>query len=190
MKGIVSLIISLLSCMSMSAQTVKEYFSVGNPIQYCETDFYLAWSAHPQDIYYVQEYLPQGESLEHYNQMLTVSVVFWNRTPHEAVQAKIAELEQRKKTDPVTNYMVVENDGGEYILEFIVSDSNNGELSTVEVDVHHYRQMSIDGRDASVLVFYSCRAYDDIEAFIKAIPQNRASWYECMSHLDLTPVFP
>lgn len=190
MKAILSLIISLISCLGVFAQSATEYFNVGNPIKYCGTKFSLVWSANPQENYFVQEYLPQGETLEHYNQMFTVSVIFWDRTPLEAVQAKVAELEQRKKSDPITNYMVAENDG-EYILEFIVSDSNNGNMNTVEVNVHHYKQMTINGRNASVLEFYSSRAYgDDIKKFIKSIPDKRNSWYEGMSKLKLNPKFP
>ncbi len=189
MKFVISLIISL-SCLSLSAQSATEYFNVGNPIKYCGTKYYFAWSAHPQANYYLQEYLPQGESFERYNQMFTVSVIFWDRTPLEAVQAKIAELEQRKQTDPITNYIAAENNG-EYILEFIVSDSNNGKMNTVEVNVHHYKQMTINGKMASVLSFYSSRAYgDDITAFIQSIPDKRNVWYEDMSNLKINPKFP
>ncbi len=190
MKAIFSLIISFLCCLGLHAQTVTEYFNVGNPIKYCGTKLSLVWSAQPQENYFVQEYLPKGESLEHYNQMFTVSVIFWDRTPLEAVQAKISELEQRKKTDPITNYLVAENNG-EYILEFIVSDSNNGKMDTVEVDVHYYKQMTINGRNAAVLCFYSCRAYgDDIKPFIQSISEKRNSWYEGMSNLKINPKFP
>ena len=190
MKAIIILITSMLCCLGVSAQTVTEYFDVGNPIKYCGTKYSLVWSARPQENYYVQEYLPKGESLEHYNQMFTVSVIFGDITPLEAVQAKIAELEQRKKTDPVTNYLVAEYNG-EYILEFIVGDSSDGKMNIVEVDVHYYKQMTINGRNASVLSFYSGRAYgDDIMQFIQSIPQKRNAWYEGMSNLKLNPKFP
>jgi hypothetical protein len=189
MKKLLSLIIALVSVFSTYAQTPTEYFSVGKSIKYCGTKFEFAWSAHPTEIYYVQEYLPKGESFEHYNQMFSVCVLFYDRTPLEAVQAKIEELEQRKKTDPVTNYTVTEKDG-EYILEFIVSDSNNGELNTVEVDVHHYKRMTVDGKTASVLCFYSSRAYgDDIMPFIQSIPQKRQAWYSGLSKLNIKPTF-
>lgn len=190
MKSIVSLAISLICCFGLNAQAVTEYFSVGDPITYCGTDYYLAWSSHPQENYYLQEYLPKGESFENYKQMFTVSVIFWDRTPKEAIQAKIDELEKRKQTDPVTNYVVFEKDG-DYMLEFVVSDTENDAIHTIEVDVHHYKQMTINGRKASVLEFYSGRAYgDDILPFIQSIPENRLTWYEGMRQLNLKPVFP
>lgn len=122
--------------------------------------------------------------------MFTVCVVLCDATPYEAVQAKIAELERRKRSDPVVNYVAVENNG-EYILEFIVSDSSNGEMNTVEVDVHHYRQMNVNGRKAIVLSFYSSRAYgDDIKGFIQSIPDKRNLWYDGMSKFKPNPKFP
>lgn len=46
-------------------------------------------------------------------------------------------------------------------------------MNTVEVDVHYYRQMTINGKKASVLCFYSGRAYgDDILPFIQSIPEK------------------
>lgn len=189
MKVILSIIITLVCCVSLSAQSVKEYFSVGNPIEYCGTEFYLAWSVHPQDNYFVQEYLPEGESFDNYNQMFTVNVLFLDITPLDAIKAKIAELEERKQTDPLTNYVVAENDG-EYILEFMVSDSNKGEINTVEADVHYYKPMTINGKKASVLFFYSCRGYgDDIMPFIQSIPDRRNAWYTGMSNFKSTPEF-
>ena len=190
MKLVAALIISILSCLSISAQAVTEYFNVGNPIEYCGTEFTLAWSAHPQANYYIQEYLPEGESFENYKQMFTVSVFFTNQTPQEAVQAKISELEQRKKTDPVVNYKLAKNDS-EFILEFIVSDARGEKINIVEEDLHHYKQMTIEGRKASVLCFYSCRAYgDDIAPFIQSIPEKRGDWYLGLINLNLIPVFP
>lgn len=190
MKKLICLLILLIGCLSVSAQAVTEYFYVGNPIKYCGAKYYLAWSARPIEDYYIQEYLPKGETFENYNQMFSVSVIFCDLTPFDAVQAKIAELEQRKKADPLINYLVVENDG-EYILEFIVSDSDKVEMTTVEVDVHHYKQMTISGRKASVLEFYSCRAYgNEIMNFIESIPDKRQLWYEEMHNLKLSPKFP
>lgn len=191
MKTIVTLIMSVLGCLGLSAESPVEYFNVGNPLKYCGTDFYLKWSANPQDGYFVQEYLPKGESLDHFNEMFTVNVVFMNLSPQQAIQAKIHELETRKKTDPVVNYKVSSKDNGEKILEFIVSQGEGGFLNVVEVNVYHYKQISINGHKALVLSFYSGRAYgDDILPYIESIPEKRLPWYEGMDDLKIKPKFP
>ncbi len=191
MKKFLSLLLSLISCLSMFAQSPTEYFNVGNPIKFCGTKYYLAWSANPQENYFIQEYLPKGETFEHFNQMFTVGIIFGFLTPSEAVQIKIDELERRKKTDPLIHYQVMENnDNEERMLEFIVSEGENGEVSIVEVNVYHYKQMTINGRNAIVVGFYSGRAYDDdILKFIQSIPDKRNSWYQGLINLKLNPVF-
>lgn len=158
-------------------ETATQYFNVGNPIKFEDTDYYFAWSSRPYDFYMLQEYLPEGETFEHYNQMFTVSVMFVGDAPmkaDKAVEFKIAELEEVKKTDPMCNYLAYENDG-DYLLDFIVSKSDDkGKLEFVEVDIHYYRDIEINGIKAVYLLFYSCRAYgDDIKPFLKSLPDKR-----------------
>jgi len=191
-KILLSLILLLAISVSMKSETVTQYFDAGNPVTYCGEKFYFAWSSRPYDFYILQEYLPKGENFETYTQMFTISVIFYGDSPFnsaKAIEMKIDELKERKKTDKVCNWLIAENNG-EYILDFIVSDSNNGEMNCVEADIHYYRDIEIEGRKASVLLFYSRRAYgDDILPFIESIPSMRDKWYEGMTELKLIPKF-
>lgn len=172
---------------------VMQYFSVGNPVVFGGEDYYLAWSARPYDFYMLQEYLPKGQGFEDYTRMLTVSVMFIGDAPmnaSKAVDYKIAELEEVKKTDPLCNYIVSENDG-KYLLEFMVSNLDDAtKPKFVEVDIHYYRDIEINGIKANYLVFYSCRAYgEDMEPFIKSIPMRREKWYKDPPGLEIMPEF-
>ena len=92
-----------------SAETAVQYFDAGNPITYCGEKFHLAWSTRPYDFYILQEYLPEGETLDNYTQMFTVSVIFYGDAPYnsaKAIDMKIAELTERKKTDKICNWVV------------------------------------------------------------------------------------
>lgn len=140
-------------------ESAVQYFNVGNPIEFGGEKYYFAWSARPYDFYMLQEYLPKGQRFEDYTKMFTVSVMFTGDAPMNAAKAveyKIAELDEMKKTDPVCNYLVAEKDG-EYIVDFIVSKSDGkGKLEFVEVDIHYYRDIKINGINANYLLFYSC----------------------------------
>lgn len=176
-----------------SSETITRYFDVGNPIKFGGDKYYFAWSSRPYDFYMLQEYLPKGQSFEDYTKMFTVSVMFTGDSPMtsaDAMKYKVAELEEIKKSDPVCNYIVSENDG-EYIVDFIVSNSNDkGELEFVEVDIHYYRDIVIKGMKATYLLFYSCRAYgDDIMPFLESIPSKREQWYKDITELDILPEF-
>lgn len=162
---------------SKKVNAVKDYLNVGDSITYKDETYYLGWSANPFEGYYVQEYFPKGEVADHYNQMFTVSVHYVEGlTPEIATAAKVNELEQRKKTDACCNYKVYKN-GEDRMLDFLVSakDPNNSELlSTVEFDLHLYKQVEIKGKPALQLLFYSKRAYgDDIMPFLYSLKDFR-----------------
>lgn len=190
MRRFLSYLVFTLCCVIASkAVTYEQFFSVDNPIKFNDTNYYFAWSAHPQKIYYIQEYLPKGETLEHYNSMISISVVFWDKEPNDLIHAKISEIEQRKETDPVANYSTFEKDGA-YILDFLVSEGDEEGLDVVEWDLHYYQKIKIDGKNATLLTFYSKRAYDDdILPFIKAIPSLRGKMFDAIIGLKLDPKF-
>jgi len=178
---------------NQSGETYTQYFDVGNPIRFGGEKYYFAWSSRPYDFYMLQEYLPKGETFENYTQMFTVSVMFYGDAPFnsaKAVEYKIAELEEVKKTDKVCNYRVLENNGG-YVLDFIVGKSgNDGNMEFVEVDIHYYKDIVINGINASYLLFYSRRAYgDDILPFMESIPDQRDKWYKDITEMGITPKF-
>lgn len=181
MKKLLLFTICALLARELCAQEPAVYFNVGNSIRFGGEKFRLGWSAHPDDTFYIQEYFPRGERPESYRQMYTVSLHFCDRTPAEAVAAKIAELDARHESgDKLCRYQVFGN-GDERMLDFLVSAEKDGSLSIVEWDLHRYRQVEIDGRPALLLLFYSHRAYgDDILPFLERLSKMRPERLEEM----------
>lgn len=166
-----------------------DYLNVGDSISYGDETYYLGWSANPSEGYYLQEYFPKGEVAEHYNQMVTISVHYMEGlTPEIASDAKVNELEQRKKTDACCNYKTYEN-GNDRMIDFLVSAPNpqNPELlSIVEFDIHLYKQVEIKGKQALQLLFYSKRAYgDDIMPFLQGLSDFRSKALKKMIKSDI-----
>lgn len=60
----------MLSCLSMFSQETIDYLNVGKTIKFEEQEFNLAWSSHPADNYYIQEWLPKGENFDSYSKIL------------------------------------------------------------------------------------------------------------------------
>ncbi len=185
----------LLSLIPARAQDAVEYYSVGGDIKYNGNTYKLAWSSHPTADYYIQEYLPEGENFDNYKSMFTVSIHFSDFTARDLAGLKVQELEKRKQTDLVCNYLAFEKNDT-HMLEFLVSDMAEAKaegregLSVVELDLHYYTNIKINGRTGTMLLFYSGRAYgDDITAFIKAIPDNRVRLITEMEALDIRPIF-
>lgn len=167
------------------AQTFKEYFVTDNPIIFDDTQFYFGWSANPTKGYFLHEYFPKGETPEHFNKMFTVNIVETNIMAKGAAVAKVNELTKRKETDDICNYNVYEN-GDEYLVDFLVSDMANGQLTTVEWNIHYYKDIEIDSKHYTQLVFFSQRAYgDDIIPFIKSLPNIKSEKILALAKIGL-----
>ena len=115
-------------------------------------------------------------------------IIFRNGCPkavRDAVEAKVQELEERKKSDKCCNYLVYERDG-EYVLDFLVSDGADGKLNCVEVDIHHYKPVTVNGKKAVQLNFYSRRAYgDDIIPFMESLKDKKDDWITELTQMKI-----
>ncbi|MBT33923.1 MAG: hypothetical protein CMO01_30030 [Thalassobius sp.] len=175
MKSIL-IALSTLFFLSFSGDDVKDYLSVKGPLNFNKTDFVLKWSDIPNEHYYIQEYLPEDETPEHFNQMLTIHLFDSKLKLKDAVNQKVKELNNRKKSDPICNYQVTESpDGKEFIVDFLLGESKNNEMTTVEFNVYHYRQIELSKkRKGIVILAYSERSYgNDITDFLKSLKVKR-----------------
>lgn len=178
--------IVLISCGSPSSETVSsttevtDYLSVPGPIKYNDKNFSLAWSDHPTEIYYLQEYLPEGQSVERFYEMMTIHLFLSEISIDDAVAQKIAEIEERKLTDPEAKYSKTENPvGDDVMLEFMVSSKENEVI--LEYNIYHYSKADVgDGLEALRIMAYSRRDYnDEIPAFMDVFEAERsARFYE------------
>lgn len=153
-----------------------ERIGVKGPLKFNGTSFTLSFSEHPKDFYYIQEYLPEGETFEHYNQMVTLHVFDKDVTAEAAMKQKVKELELRKKTDTVCNYQVHQNgDSTEFMVDFLLSQSAGDKLSVVEFNVYHYKKVALGNNKTGILVYaYTKRSYGDaITDFLQKLGDDR-----------------
>ena len=159
---------------SLFAQNYSDFLNIGNKITFNGEEYYFGYSSNPLKNYYFQEYFLKDDIPEKFNKMFTVSIFLHEKAnPKDASAAKADELEQRKKNDPICHYMVYEKDN-EFILDFLVSKSVGQELDFVEHNIHHYKQININGQNGIQSNFLSRRAYgDDITPFLKNLKTEK-----------------
>jgi hypothetical protein len=149
---------------------------VAGPLTFNKTNFNLAWTDKPKDTYYIQEYVPTGEKVENFNQMLTIHLFDTDIKLKNVVQQKIKELNDRKKTDPTCNYQVNESpDGKEFMVDFLLGESKNDKMTIAEFNIYRYKQVDLGDKRKGILVYaFSKRAYgDDITPFYKNLSSDR-----------------
>ncbi len=189
-KNIYLLIFLLLTSVTTQAQVIDR-IGVKGPIEFNKTKFSLAWSEKPNPNYFVQEYLPKNETVEKFNELITVNVFVMDITVENAIQQKVNELTKRKETDKVSNFSVINSpDGKESILDCILSADKNGELDIVEFIIYRYKQIELENNQKALLIYsYSKRSYGkNITSFLKKLGNQRTELINIMISQELPKI--
>lgn len=174
-------------------QTSKptEYLGVTGPILFDNRSYNLAWTSHPTDNYYKQEYLAKGDTIEKFKKLIFLEVLTGKTKLKDVVAAKVAELKRMKATNPVVNYETFEKDG-EVMLDFLVSENTpDGKyLNIVERNVYRYKSLvDKNGQKCVLLLGVSERAYgDDIDKFFPNLKAHRYDLINLVGAFDIPEV--
>lgn len=158
-----------------AAQYATDYINVPGPLQFGNDNYFLAWSAKPTDNYYKHEYLPKGDSLNHYSKMVLIDVLYDTANPRGLVYYKLNALAQRKRTDAAVDYHLIQSpDSSAYIVDFAESEGFP-RVKFVEWNAYLYKSIKDKkGRKAILLFGISLREYDDkVMGFIDHIADVR-----------------
>ncbi|MGC4021857.1 MAG: hypothetical protein QM734_07870 [Cyclobacteriaceae bacterium] len=104
--------------------------------------------------------------------MITIHLFNTEISVEDAVKQKTKELNKRKKSDPICNFMVSESPNGEeFIVDFLLGESKNNAMTLVEFNAYKYKRIDIGGNKKGVAVYaYSRRAYGDATTdFMKSL---------------------
>ena len=192
MKSLI-LISSIIISGTLSAYgqgNAKDYFHVP-PITFEKKAYFLSDAYHPQDIYYKQEYIPKGETADQFNSMVTIDLLTADIAVKDMVAKKVGELEELKKNDPVAKYQLIENsEKGEYILDFLVTQTVGDKVGIVEWNVYRYKAYTYAPGKTGVLLFaYTKRGYGDgITKFFSTLKTDRAEITEHMTAYKLPDI--
>ena len=189
LKFLVSLFLFL--TLSLHAQDkVTDYFNIPGPIKIDNKTYNLAWSSHPNENYYKQEYLGSNEKIEKYNTLIVIDFVKGDFKLEDAVDLKVNELEKMKASNPIINYKTYENNG-EYILDFLITENSKDgkEILIAERNVYRYKLIA-DGKNKGVLLFgISERGYqENIEQFFSNLKDNTSKLVEIIGNYKLPNV--
>lgn len=186
-----TILIALSTLLFSFTNSPIDRLGVKGPLEFNKTNFKLAWTEKPSDIYYIQEYLPEGEYPERFNQMLTIHYFNTDLETKDAVGQKVKELTERKKTDAICNYQVTKSpDGKEFIVDFLLGESKDNKMTIVEFNVYRYKQIENFRKEKSIIVYaYSKRSYgDDITNFLTTLKDDRVSYLNAMISAEIPTV--
>lgn len=170
------LIVAIMVAAAAAAE-VTDHIGVSGPIEFAGKSYELAWSSQPADNYVKQEYVPSGQNVETYAQMLHVEIVTGKIKVMDAVRSQVDMLNKRKGSDPLVNMSVIENKAtGEALLDFIVSSKNAKGEYIVEWNAYRYAPYNDASSEAGVLLYaISHRAYgtENAKIFLEGLKTLR-----------------
>ncbi|SEW47654.1 hypothetical protein SAMN05421841_3582 [Chryseobacterium wanjuense] len=190
-KQLKTLILLLLPFFFLNAQNkITEYLNIPGPIMLDSKTYQLVWSSHPNENYFKQEYLSSNENLQKYNTMVLIDFVKGNFEIKDAINQKVTELEEIKKTNPVVNYQVFENNG-EYILDFLITENSKDgkEILIAERNVYRYKLINENNNKGVMLFAVSERGYkENMEAFFNNLKENSTKLVEIVGNYKLPDI--
>jgi hypothetical protein len=190
---VTTLIVLFLSLTSFQGATEKviNYYGTAEIIRFNNADYKLSWSSHPNAVYYKHEYLPKGNTSEHFNDMLLLEFLQGDLSVKDAVQAQLNQITERKKTDAACKFNLVESPGGkEFTLDFTMSTSKNNKVNLVEWSAYHYKAYTDKAGHKGVILFgISHRAYDDkVNAFLSSLPAYRKARIKALTDFPIPKI--
>lgn len=166
----------------------SDQLGVPGPISFEDRAYELAWTAQPSDNYFKQEYVPEGQSVETYSEMILVEAVAGAITPMQAAALQVQSLEARRGSDPVFNYDIIQNEAtGEMLLDFLVSDLA---ADPVVIEWNAYRYVPLAEGEGVALFAVSRRGYGEegARSFMGGLGAMRSAAIKALSAHDLPAI--
>jgi len=160
--------------------------TVPDKIAFSGVTYALAWQSQPTPNYRKYEYLPQNQQLPYYRHMLLLEELSGEMTANDVVRAQLDFLNRRQQeqTDLVANHRVQVNEQtGEFLLDFVLSGSDPEVGTIIEWNVYRYApRRKADGQNSVLLYGYSTRAYGDEDGrdFLMALKDERIKMITAM----------
>ena len=183
-------LIALAATLLLAAPALAQSDQLGvpGPISFEDRAYELAWTAQPSDNYFKQEYVPEGQSVETYSEMILVEAVAGAITPMQAAALQVQSLEARRGSDPVFNYDIIQNEAtGEVLLDFLVSDLA---ADPVVIEWNAYRYVPLAEGEGVALFAVSRRGYGEegARSFMGGLGAMRSAAIKALSAHDLPAI--
>lgn len=155
-------------------ESAQSILSIANPIEFDGTEFFLNQSKQRSKTLFQEQYIPKDESFENFNQLIDFS--FFNKEidMELAVRQKVEMVQNRREKDKFSHVNVTEStDGGEYIVDYFISESPTNGDSYVEYNIYRFKQSESGGQKNFLMISYAKRIYGDLKSAAKSLSKQR-----------------
>lgn len=190
---LLSTLVSFIATHGQSHKPAIDYLKLGSVIVFEDQSYQLAWTSHPSNNFYKQEYIPKGDDITKFKKMMLIDLIVGNHDIRDVVTAKVMELKKLREINPIVNYEILENPtNGEYILDFLLSENSadGNSIMVAERNVYRYRVFKDQSGNKGILLFgISTRSYgQQIDKFLAGLKSSRKELISSVSQFAIPEV--
>ena len=141
---------------SIRAQNnTMERLGIPGPISFDGTKYNFLRALNQNEGSYYQEYVPDKETTDNYNQMLIYKLFFSDWSVREFAENKMHQIEQFKNTDSISTSRMFHNaDSSEWIVDYFLGEyTNDKKLSGVDYYIYRYKKIKLGYDSNAILAF-------------------------------------
>lgn len=168
-----------------------DIIGVKGPIIFNNIRFHLSRSEKAHVDYYIQKYTPIYQTLERFNELISINVLIRNVSLEDAVRQKAGELNKRQETDKICSYSITKGtDGRESIIDYVLSTEKNDELTAVEFTISRYKEVELQDHTKAILIYSytkTANGKDKIDFFTN-LSKDRKKFMDLMNLQELPKI--
>lgn len=159
--------------LTKAQEEVQDLINIPGPIEFNGTEFYRTWSKQQSKTLTVQQYLPNDEKIEDFNQLLNFSYFNKDIDIELAVRQKVESIQKKAETDKFAKINVSESpDGKEYIVDYTISAEPPTATPYIEYNIYRFKKY--DAEPKPLLIFsFAKRMYGDLKSSSKSLMKQR-----------------
>jgi len=190
LKALTALAISAMATLAPLSQAQTTGTAAGPDISFLNNVYSLVWAADPTPNYSKSEYLPAGESLPYYNNMLLVERMS-GVSVTDTVRAQVRFIQERRETDAGAKiFDLIENPNtGEVLLVFALTAPDKDREIIWEWNTYRYSPVQTSNGERGVRLFgYSVRTYGNDERvydFLEEIDNKRSEFINAVANAKI-----
>jgi tetratricopeptide (TPR) repeat protein len=186
------LVILLVTTIESTNIFAQDRIGIPGPLIFDKINYNFNQSIKTNEATYVQQYLPENETSDNFNQMLICKVLITDLTAQKVAEIKMKQLGKIRKTDSFCNSRIFKSpDNNEFIVDYFLGEyTNENKLRFIDYYVYRYKRIKLENNNDAVLAFVFMRHSNgnNQENFINEINKLKNDYVDKMSSVDLPTI--
>jgi len=186
---IICLLVVIATNNAFAQNNIIERLGIPGPLKFDGTNYYLLRATKQNEVTYYQEYVPDNETSDNYNQMLICKLFVTDWSVEDVAKHKMSQITQLKKTDTISTARIFKSpDGNEFIVDYFLGEyTKENKLSGVEYYIYRYKRIKLENDSDAVFAFVYTRHSNgnNLQHFLTEVNSQKRDYVNKMSSAEI-----